>query len=69
MAKIHLKYARIIFCDTNFKAYPQIANQIFITHVYDTIKNSNYTTSFTLMNGKTKEDYIIIFRKLKEHIP
>lgn len=68
MTKIHLKYGSKIFCDATFKTCPSFVYQLFITRVYDIVKNSYYTTPFTLMNGKTKEDYYLVFRKLNEHI-
>ena len=34
----------------------------------DESKNAYYMTSFSIMKNKTKSDYILIFKKLKEHI-
>ena len=68
MIKIHLKYGSKIFCNATFKACPSFVFQLFTTRVYDIVKNSYYTISFTHMNGQTKEDYYLVFRKLNEHI-
>ena len=34
----------------------------------DESKNAYYMTSFSIIKNKTKSDYILIFKKLKEHI-
>ena len=68
LAKIHIKYGSTVFCDATFYSCPSIAYQLFITRVYDETKNVYYTTSFTLMRGKTKEDYETVFRKLNENL-
>ena len=59
LAKIQLKYGNVIFCDATFKSCPSFSYQIFITRVFevfDFIKNSYYTTSFSIMKNKRKED-------------
>ena len=61
MAKIHLKYGSKIFCDATFKACPAFTNQLFIIRVYDSIKNSFYTTTFSIIKGKNKDDYHYFF--------
>ena len=68
LAKIHLKYGDIVFCDGTFYSSPSIAYQLFITRVYDETKNLYYTTSFSLLKGKSKMDYILVFEKLNENI-
>ena len=57
-----------MFCDAIFYFYPSIAYQLFITRVYDETKNVYYTTSFTLIRGKAREDYEVVFRKLNDHL-
>ena len=42
--------------------------QLFITRAIDEIKNAYYTTSFSIMKRKTKDVYILIFKKLNKHI-
>ena len=56
------------FCDATFKACPSFAYQLFITRVYDTIKNSYYTTSFSLMKGKSIRDYKKVFEVIDNHV-
>ena len=68
MAKIHAKFGDIVFADATYYSCPNLAYQLFITRVFDETYNSYYTTSFTLMNGKTGEDYFLVFKKLHEHI-
>ena len=68
MAKIHAKYGDIVFADATYYSCPNLAYQLFITRVFDDTYNSYYTTSFTIMNGKTEEDYFLVFKKLHEHI-
>jgi len=36
--------------------------------VFDDTYNSYYTTLFELMNGKSEDDYFLVFKKLPEHI-
>ena len=66
LAKIHIKFGAMVFLDATFYSCPLIAYQLFITRVYDSIKNVYYITSFSLMKNKTKEDYELLFRKLHE---
>ena len=40
--------------------------QLFITRVYDILKKSYYTISFTISKGKNKEDNYLVFTKLNE---
>lgn len=40
--------------------------QLFITRVYDILKKSYYTISFTIIKGKNKEDNYLVFTKLNE---
>lgn len=68
LSKLKLKFGFKIFCDSTFKTCPKIAYQLFITRVLDPVKNVYYTTSFSIMKNKSKEDYLIIFKKIKEHI-
>ena len=68
LAKIHIKFGTTVFADATFYSCPSIAYQLFITRVYDSIKNVYYTTSFSLRKNKTKEDYELLFRKLHENI-
>ena len=68
MAKIHAKNGSLVFADATFYACPAIAYQLFITRIFDIKYDSFYTTSFSLMRGKSTEDYLIIFKKLDEHI-
>ena len=68
LAKLQLKFGDKLFCDSTFKSCPRVGYQLFITRVIDESKNAYYTTSFSIMKNKTKSDYILIFKKLKEHI-
>ncbi len=68
LAKIHIKFGTTVFCDATFYSCPSIAYQLFITRVYDMAKNVYYTTSFTLIRGKAREDYEVVFRKLNDNL-
>lgn len=68
LAKLQLKFGDKLFCDSTFKSCPRVGYQLFITRVIDESKNAYYTTSFSNIKNKTKSDYILIFKKLKEHI-
>ena len=57
MAKIHDKFGDNAFADATYYSCPNLAYQLFITKVFGDTYNSYYTTSFTLTNGKTKEDF------------
>ena len=57
LAKIHMKFGSIIFCDATFFVCPSFAYQLFITRVFSSITNFYYTTSFTIMDGKKEIDY------------
>ena len=63
MAKIGAKFGDIVFADATYYSCPNLAYQLFITKVFDETYNSYYTTSFILMNGKTEEDYLLVFKK------
>lgn len=54
---MHVKFGTTVLCDATFYSCPSIAYQLYITRVYEEIKNVYYNTSFTLMKGKAKEDY------------
>ena len=64
LAKIQIKYGNPVFCDSTFYSCPALAYQLFITRVYDSTKNVYNTTSFTIMKGKSKSDYELVFRHL-----
>ena len=68
LAKIQIKFGNLVFCDATFYSCPSFAYQLFITRVYDSTKNVYYTTSFTIMKGKSKNDYELVFRQLNENI-
>ena len=68
LAKIQIKYGNPVFCDATFYSCPALAYQLFITRVYDSTKNVYYTTFFTIMKGKSKSDYELVFRHLNENI-
>ena len=62
LEKNQLEYGYKFFCDDTFKSCPAFSYQLFITCVYDDIKKSFYTISFTIMSGKRKADYYIVFK-------
>ena len=68
LAKIHLKFGTILFCDATFFVCPSFSYQIFITRVYSSNTSSYYTTSFSIMNKKQEKDYFKIFKILDENI-
>ena len=68
LAKILIKYGATIFGDATFYSCPSIAYQLFITRVYDSEKNVYYTTSFSLMKSKSKDNYELLFRKIHQNI-
>ena len=68
LTKLKLKFWDKLFCDSTFKFCPRVGYQLFITHVIDESKNAYYMTSFSIIKNKTKSDYILIFKKLKEQI-
>ena len=67
LVKIQIKYGSQVFWDATFYSCPSFAYQLFITRVYDSIKNVYYTTSFSIMKEKSKKDYELVFRKLNEN--
>ena len=38
LAKIYLRYGKIVFCDATFYAFPKLGYKLFITRVFDDIK-------------------------------
>jgi hypothetical protein len=53
LAKIQIELGSIVFCDATFFIAPKFALQVFRTRVYSDLTNSYYTTSFSIMKGKT----------------
>ena len=68
LAKIHLEHGAIVFCVAIFSSCPSFAYQLFITRVFSLQTNSYYTTSFSIMSGKTIADNTKIFLELDKNI-
>ena len=68
LAKIQIEFGTTLFCDSTFFIAPKFAYQVFITRVFSSVTNSYYTTSFSIMSGKTINDYFKIFSEIHKHL-